>query len=277
MSAPPWLQSDAGRTLRVEELSVGFGGVVALDSVSMGAAQGEIVGVIGPNGAGKTTLFNVICGFVRASSGVITYDGSSLLEHHHPHDLTKLGIARTLQGVGLFPGLTVLENVMVGAQSRMHCDIGSAFLGLWRSSREEQKMGSQARELLEELGVGAYARHFPAALPYSVQKRTALARALMGEPSLLLLDEPASGLSNDEMDELGTMIRGFSPRMGVLLVEHHMDLVMSVCDRLVVLNFGQVIADGTPESVRSNPEVATAYLGDEVEGSPAASPGSEHA
>lgn len=256
---------------------MGFGGVVALDSVSMGAAQGEIVGVIGPNGAGKTTLFNVICGFVRASSGVITYDGSSLLEHHHPHDLTKLGIARTLQGVGLFPGLTVLENVMVGAQSRMHCDIGSAFLGLWRSSREEQKMGSQARELLEELGVGAYARHFPAALPYSVQKRTALARALMGEPSLLLLDEPASGLSNDEMDELGTMIRGFSPRMGVLLVEHHMDLVMSVCDRLVVLNFGQVIADGTPESVRSNPEVATAYLGDEVEGSPAASPGSEHA
>jgi branched-chain amino acid transport system ATP-binding protein len=263
--------------LRVDELSVGFGGVVALDRVSMSAAQGEIVGVIGPNGAGKTTLFNVICGFVRASSGVITYDGSSLLEHHRPHHLTELGIARTLQGVGLFRGLTVLENVMVGAQSRMRCDIGSALLGLWRSSREEQKMGSQARELLEELGVGAYARHFPAVLPYSVQKRTALARALMAEPSLLLLDEPASGLSNDEMDELGAMIRGFSPRMGVLLVEHHMDLVMSVCDRLVVLNFGQVIADGTPESVRSNPEVATAYLGDAVTTTSAAAPSSDHA
>ena len=122
-------------------------------------------------------------------------------------------------------------------------------------------LAERARELLEELGVGAYAGHFPATLPYSIQKRTALARALMAEPSLLLLDEPASGLSNDEMDELGTMIRGLSPRMGVLLVEHHMDLVMSVCDRLVVLNFGQVIADGTPEAVRSNPEVATAYLG----------------
>ncbi len=255
---------------------MGFGGVVALDHVSMTAAQGEIVGVIGPNGAGKTTLFNVICGFVHASSGVITY-GGSFLEHHHPHDLTKLGIARTLQGVGLFGGLTVLENVMVGAQSRIHGDIGSASLGLWRSSREERKLGSQARGLLEELGVGAYAGRFPSVLPYSVQKRTALARALMAEPSLLLLDEPASGLSNDEMDELATMIRGLSPRMGVLLVEHHMDLVMSVCDRLVVLNFGQVIADGTPESVRANPEVATAYLGDVVHAAPADSPGPDHA
>lgn len=277
MSALPSLHSDGGKTLRVHELSVGFGGVVALDDVSMTAAQGEIVGVIGPNGAGKTTLFNVICGFVHASTGVITYDGSSLLEHHHPHDLTKRGIARTLQGVGLYGGLTVLENVMVGAQNRLRCDIGSALLGLWRSSREERNVGAQARVLLEELGVATYARQFPATLPYSIQKRTALARALMAEPSLLLLDEPASGLSNDEMEELGAMIRSLSPRMGVLLVEHHMDLVMSVCDRLVVLNFGQVIADGTPESVRSNPEVATAYLGDEVQGSPPSSPSSDRA
>jgi branched-chain amino acid transport system ATP-binding protein len=236
----------------------------------MSAVQGEIVGVIGPNGAGKTTLFNVISGFVHASSGVITYDGSSLLGHHRPHDLTKIGIARTLQGVGLFAGLTVLENVMVGAQNRLHSDLGSAFLGLWRSSREERRVAAWARELLEELGVGVYAGHFPAALPYSIQKRTALARALMAEPSLLLLDEPASGLSNDEMDELGVMIRGLKSRTGVLLVEHHMDLVMSVCDRIVVLNFGQVIADGTPEAVRANPEVATAYLGDAVEGAPLA-------
>jgi branched-chain amino acid transport system ATP-binding protein len=256
---------------------VGFGGVVALDRVSMSAAQGEVVGVIGPNGAGKTTLFNVICGFVRASSGVITYDGTSMLEHHHPHDLTKIGIARTLQGVGLCGGLSVLENVMIGAQNRLHADIGSALLGLWRSSREERKVAARARELLEELGVGASMHHFPATLPYSIQKRTALARALMAEPSLLLLDEPASGLSNDEMDELGTMIRSLSSRMGVLLVEHHMDLVMSVCDRLVVLNFGQVIADGPPESVRSDPEVATAYLGDEVQSSSASSGTSDHA
>ncbi|HEY5026005.1 MAG TPA: ABC transporter ATP-binding protein [Acidimicrobiales bacterium] len=266
MSALGSLHESDEKTLLVDELSVEFGGVVALDHVSMSAAQGEIVGVIGPNGAGKTTLFNVICGFVRASSGVITYGRSSLLGHHRPHDLTRLGIARTLQGVGLCPGLTVLENVMVGAQSHMHCDIGSALLGLWRSSREERLVATRASALLDELGIGAYTRRLPATLPYSIQKRTALARALMAEPGLLLLDEPASGLSNDEMEELGTMIRGLTPRMGVLLVEHHMDLVMSVCDRLVVLNFGQVIADGSPESVRANPEVATAYLGDEVQG-----------
>ncbi|HVA07041.1 MAG TPA: ABC transporter ATP-binding protein [Acidimicrobiales bacterium] len=270
MSATATLSRSEAKTLLVDELSVGFGGVVALDQVSMSATQGEVVGVIGPNGAGKTTLFNVISGFVRASSGAITYDGSSLLGHHRPHDLTKIGIARTLQGVGLFAGLSVLENVMVGAQNRLRSDLASAFLGLWRSSREERRVTEQARELLQELGVGAYAGQFPATLPYSIQKRTALARALMAEPSLLLLDEPASGLSNDEMDALGAMIRGLSGRTGVLLVEHHMDLVMSVCDRIVVLNFGQVIADGTPEAVRSNPEVATAYLGDAVEGAPIA-------
>jgi branched-chain amino acid transport system ATP-binding protein len=259
----PVIVKREGKTLLVEELSVGFGGLLALDQVSMSAVQGEIVGVIGPNGAGKTTLFNVICGFFRADSGSITYNGVSL-RRHHPHDLTRLGIARTLQGVGLCAGLTVLENVMVGAQAGLRADIGSALFGLWRSSREEHRVATRARQLLDELGVGDYALHLPAMLPYAIQKRTALARALIAEPSLLLLDEPASGLSNDEMDDLGSLIRSLSGRMGVLVVEHRMDLVMSVCDRLVVLNFGQVIADGTPESVRLNPEVATAYLGKEV-------------
>lgn len=254
-----------GKALLIEGLSVGFGGLLALDQVSLTAFQRETVGVIGPNGAGKTTLFNIICGFVGADSGQVSYGGISLLERHHPHDLTKLGIARTLQGVGLFAGLTLLENVMAGAQAGLRSDIASAFLGLWRSSREERRLALRARELLDELGVGAYARHLPAALPFAVQKSAALARALIAEPSLLLLDEPASGLSNDEMDELATMIRGLRSRMGILLVEHHMDLVMSVCDRIVVLDFGRVIADGTPESVRSNPEVATAYLGDEID------------
>jgi branched-chain amino acid transport system ATP-binding protein len=242
---------------------VRFGGLLALDGVSMQAHQGEIVGVIGPNGAGKTTLFNVICGFVRASGGRLSY-GATTLGRHHPHDLTKLGISRTLQGVGLCPGLTVLENVMMGAQAQVRSDLGSAFLGLWRSTREERRMAERAHALLEELGVDSYARRLPSSLPYAIQKRTSLARALIAEPSLLLLDEPASGLSNNEMSELGTLIRGLSGRMGVMLVEHHMDLVMSVCERLVVLNFGQVIADGTPEVIRANPAVATAYLGDEV-------------
>jgi branched-chain amino acid transport system ATP-binding protein len=261
---PPITTGVAGATLVVEDLSVGFGGVLALDQVSMAAAPGEIVGVIGPNGAGKTTLFNVICGFVRADSGRVTYGGTSLAGRR-PHDLNRLGIARTLQGVGLCAGLTARENVMMGAQSRLHSDLGSALLGLWRSSREERRLAARADALLDELGVDAYARRLPGALPYAIAKRTALARALMAEPSLLLLDEPASGLSNDDMAELGRLIRGLTSRMGVLLVEHHMDLVMSVCDRLVVLNFGQVIADGTPAEVRANPDVATAYLGDEVD------------
>jgi branched-chain amino acid transport system ATP-binding protein len=265
-----------GKTLHVTELSVGFGGVLALDRVSMSAGQGEIVGVIGPNGAGKTTLFNVICGFVRADSGSVTYNGTPL-RHHHPHDLTKLGIVRTLQGVGLCAGLSVLENVMLGAQVDVHADIGSALLGLWRSSREERRTEARAAALLQELGVGGYARRFPATLPYGLQKRVALARALIAEPSLLLLDEPASGLSGEEMNDLAVLIRGLRGRMSVLLVEHHMDLVMSVCDRLVVLNFGEVIADGTPEAVRATAAVATAYLGDEVLQSSAEYGGSAHA
>lgn len=250
-------------TLVVDALSVEFGGLRALDDVSMSADWGEIVGLIGPNGAGKTTLFNVICGFIRASSGTITYDQKPL-GHHHPHDLNKLGIARTLQGVGLCRGLTVLENVKLGAQARLRADIGSAFLGVWRSNREELRLTKSAVDLLEQLGIGEYARRLPSTLPYGIQKRASLARALIAEPSMLLLDEPASGLSDHDMAELVSLIRGLTQKMGVLLVEHHMDLVTSVCDRVVVLNFGQVIADGTPAEIRANPAVATAYLGTDV-------------
>jgi branched-chain amino acid transport system ATP-binding protein len=254
---------DAAPLLVADQITVEFGGLLALDEVTMSVGHGEVVGVIGPNGAGKTTLFNVISGFVHPSSGRIVYRGA-VLRRHHPHDLAKLGIARTLQGVGLCPGLTVHENVMLGAEPTLHSDLGSAFLGIWRSSREERRVGARAMTVLDELGAADYARRMPAALPYAIQKRTALARALMAEPRLLLLDEPASGLSESEMDALGSRVRGLTDRMSVLLVEHHMDLVMSVCDRLVVLNFGQVIAEGTPAVIRANPDVATAYLGDPV-------------
>ena len=250
--------------LVVHEVTVGFGGLLALDQVSMLVGAGEIVGVIGPNGAGKTTLFNVICGFVHPDSGFISYRGKKL-RRQHPHDLAKLGIARTLQGVGLCAGLTVHENVMLGAQPALRGDLGSAFLGLWRSSREERRTAARAMDVLEELGIADYARKLPVALPYGVQKRTSLARALMMNPQVLLLDEPARGLSESDMEDLGSQMRGLSERMAVLLVEHHMDLVMSVCDRLVVLNFGIVIAEGTPSAIRANPAVATAYLGDEVQ------------
>ncbi len=229
----------------------------------MAIGDGEVVGVIGPNGAGKTTLFNVISGFVHPTSGTITYRGA-VLRRHHPHRLAKLGIARTLQGIGLCAGLTVHENVMLGAEPTLHSDLASSFLGIWRSSREERTVAARAMALLDELGAADYARRLPGSLPYAIQKRTALARALMATPRLLLLDEPASGLSENEMDALGVLIRGLTGRMSVLLVEHHMDLVMSVCDRLVVLNFGQVIAEGTPAVIRADPDVATAYLGDPV-------------
>ncbi len=253
----------SGRELEVDGLSVRFGGLLALDDVSMRARPGEIVGIIGPNGAGKTTLFNVISGFVRPSGGRISYDGRPL-GRHQPHDLCRLGIARTLQGVGLCAGLSVLDNVRLGAASSLRSDLGSALLALWRSTREERRCTERAQAVLHDMGIDAFAHRLPATLPYGIQKRAALARALMAEPSLLLLDEPASGLSNDDMDELADRLRGLTARMGVLIVEHHMDLVMTLCDRIVVLNFGQVIADGTPEEVRADSAVAQAYLGDEV-------------
>jgi branched-chain amino acid transport system ATP-binding protein len=267
----------ASPLLVADGITVGFGGLLALDGVSMSVGHGEVVGVIGPNGAGKTTLFNVISGFVHPDSGTMSYRGAAL-RRHRPHDLAKLGIARTLQGIGLCPGLTVHENVMLGAEPALRSDLASSLLGIWRSSREERRVGARALAMLDELGAVDYAGRLPAALPYAVQKRTALARALMAEPSLLLLDEPASGLSEIDMDALGSMIRTLADRMSVLLVEHHMDLVMSVCDRLVVLNYGQVIAEGTPALVRANPDVTTAYLGDPVhENRPSGAPGTDHA
>jgi branched-chain amino acid transport system ATP-binding protein len=250
--------------LEADEVTVTFGGITALDSVSLAVPPNQIVGVIGPNGAGKTTLFNVICGFVTADSGRITYRGRSM-NHHKPHDLAGLGIARTLQGVGLWTGLTVVDNVIVGGQARVRVDLGSALLGLGRSWRQERLLRYRAMSTLDRLGIAEHADRLPGELPYAIQKRVSLARALMQQPSLLLVDEPASGLSSPEIDELRTMLTDLRQDMAVLLVEHHMDLVMSTCDHLVVLNFGRVIASATPEVIRSDPEVTRAYLGEEVD------------
>ncbi|MGH9109013.1 MAG: ABC transporter ATP-binding protein, partial [Acidimicrobiales bacterium] len=241
-------------------MSVQFVGLTALDHVSLEVAPGEVVGLIGPNGAGKTTLFNVVTGFVRPSHGSITWEGRPL-RRHRAHHLGRLGIARTLQGVGLWPGLTVAENVACGAQPSLRADLGSALAGIWRSSREEREVSERAAHLLAELGIADWAGRLPGSLPYGVQKRVALARALIARPRLLLLDEPASGLSHDDMDELSERIRNLRLEMSVLLVEHHMDLVMATCDRIVVLDFGQVVASGTPDEVRASPEVTAAYLG----------------
>jgi branched-chain amino acid transport system ATP-binding protein len=251
--------------LSVQDATVRFGGITALDGVSLGVGSGEVVGVIGPNGAGKTTLFNLICGFVRAESGSLTWRDRSLT-NIRPDRLAGLGIARTLQGVGLFERLTVLENVTAGAERFRRARLGSSLLGLPMSDSDERALCERARAALHRVGCDQIEDRLPGTLPYAVQKRVALARALVGEPLLLLLDEPAGGLGADDLTELGELITSLGDTIAVMLVDHHMDLVTSVCHRIVVLDFGRVIASGTPDEIRQDANVLEAYLGREAEG-----------
>jgi branched-chain amino acid transport system ATP-binding protein len=264
-------EEETSGKLAVSEISVSFGGITALDGVSMEVSQGEVLGVIGPNGAGKTTLFNVICGFVSPVSGTMRWRDRSL-DGIRPHRLAELGIARTLQGVGLFSELSVLENVMVGAQRFRRAGLVGALLARPRADQDERALSERARAALDRVGCREVAESQPKQLPYAVQKRVALARALACEPDLLLLDEPAGGLDSEEMTALAETIRSLGSEIAVMLVDHHMDLVTSVCDRMVVLDFGRVITTGDPATVREDPRVLEAYLGREAEADDASMP-----
>ena len=248
--------------LDVREVTVRFGGIVALDRLSFDIQAGQICGLIGPNGAGKTTMFNVVSRIYQPTSGRVVYDDHIELLDRPAHAIASLGIARTFQNLALFPSMTLLENVMVGAHSRGTVGFVRATLRLppWHEERETREF---AYHLLERLDLAKLAFVPAAGLPFGTLKRLEIARALAARPKFLLMDEPASGLTHGEVDELGETLKSIRDDfdLTVLLVEHHMAMVMGISDKVVAMDFGRKLAEGTPDEVRNNPAVIESYLG----------------
>jgi len=252
----------SGHILWLENIRKVFGGVVAVDDLTLGVEKGSVTSVIGPNGAGKTTVFNLITGFLPPSAGQISYSGR-VINKFKPHRIAALGVARTFQNVRLFPQMTVLENVMVGRHLRSKAGmlVSAALPPAWRP--EEKRVQQEAMDHLEFVGLADHADAMAGNLPLGSQRMLEIARALAVEPRLILLDEPAAGLNSRETIAMGELIEKIrQQRITVVLVEHDMELVMEVSDRVIVINFGRLIGDGTPESVQENPDVIAAYLGE---------------
>jgi len=251
--------------LSIKGVTMRFGGITAINDLDMHVPNGSIVGLIGPNGAGKTTVFNVISGFYTPQEGSIIFNSVDITAHA-PHQICKIGIARTFQNIRLFINETALENVMVAHQVRRKTRWWGPLLGFPNAMREEREIRESSERLLDKLGLLAHANDLSSSLPYGAQRRLEIARALATKPTFLLLDEPAAGMNPQESMELMHFIRQMRDEFNltILLIEHDMKVVMGVCEHIWVLEYGQLIADGSPKSIRANPDVIKAYLGEDI-------------